>query len=86
MKARFLYGLILGLLLPAIAYLLTNYTHIIADMMPQKPLGLYVLALAGNMVGVWYLYRHNGEELGKGIVLATFLSMLFAVITKTVVI
>lgn len=76
-------GVILGLPFPIMAYTLTNYTDII---IPGKPSGLYVLALAVNMIGVWLAYRNERQELGKGIVLTTFLGMLLALFTKTVVI
>ncbi|MCL8000602.1 hypothetical protein M8994_20645 [Brucella sp. 21LCYQ03] len=69
-----------------IAHLLTKHSEIIAQLMPQKPLGLYVLALTGNIIAVWYCYRNDREQVGKGIVLVTFLGMLLAVITKTIVI
>lgn len=85
-KDNMLLGLILGAILPFIAHVLTTYTEIIAQLMPQKPLGLYVLALTGNMIAVWYCYRNDRQQLGKGIVLITFLGMLLAVITKMVVI
>ncbi len=85
-KNSMLLGLMFGALLPIVAYLFTSYTEIIAQLMPQKPLGLYVLALTGNMIAVWHCYRNDRQQLGKGIVLVTFLGMLLAVITKTVVI
>lgn len=79
-------GLLLGAILPVIAHVLTKHSEVVAQLMPQKPLGLYVLALTGNMIGVWYCYRNDRQQLGKGMVLVTFLGMLLAVITKTVVI
>ncbi len=85
-KNSMLLGLILGLILPIIAYLLTQYTEVVIKLIPQKPLALYVLALTGNMIAVWYCYRNDRQQLGKGFVLVTFLGMLLAVITKTVVI
>ncbi|MFD2743191.1 MULTISPECIES: hypothetical protein [Sphingobacterium] len=85
-KDSMLLGIVLGLILPIMAYVFTSYTDIIAQIMPRKPIGLYVLALTGNMIAVWYCYRNDCQQLGKGIVLVTFLSMLLAVITKTVMI
>ena len=81
----FVFGLLLGLVLPILAHVLTKNTHIVDDIMPQKPLGLYVLAVTGNMIGVWYTYSNQHQQIGMGVVLATFLSMLLAVVTKVVV-
>lgn len=82
----FLLGMLLGIIFPTIAYVLTNYTDAIRSIMPGKPAGLYILATAVNMVGVWIAYRKGRGELGKGVVLATFLAMLLAVFSKAVII
>lgn len=79
-------GILLGLPFPILAYVLTNYSDIIDTIMPTKPSGLYILAIAINMIGVWIAYRNGKDALGKGLVLTTFLGMLLAVFTKTVVI
>ena len=85
-KNNLVLGAVLGGLFPMLAYMLTNYSDIIHVFIPTKPAGLYILAIAINMVGVWIAYRNGKDSLGKGIVLTTFLAMLLAVFTKTVVI
>lgn len=85
-KNRIGLGVLLGLPLPIIAHILTNYSDLVSQLMPSKPSGLYILAGAFNLIGAWVAYRNEKEELGKGIVLITFLGMLLAVFTKTVVI
>lgn len=85
MKNSFYIGFFAGLAVCGIAYLLTNHTDIASRLMPSKPTGLYVIAVALNFVGVWAAYRNSYDQIGKGLVFVTFIGLLFAVFTKTIV-
>lgn len=86
MRNSFYFGFAIGLVVCAIAYVLTNHTDLANRLMPSKPGGLYVIAVALNFVGVWAAYRNGYDRIGKGLVFVTFIGLLLAVFTKTIVI
>lgn len=71
-------GVLIGLFAPALAYILTNYTSFAQQLFPTKPFVFYVLAAAVNLVLVRIFYRKQAmqENLGKGVMISTFLGML----------
>ncbi len=84
MKNNFLFGVILGLICPLVAFLLMRYTQVQAQLFPDKPTGLYVIAAAINLVGCWISYKKEKDQIGNGLVLATFLGMMALVLTKNI--
>lgn len=80
MKDNLGVGVALGAICPLIAYLLTNFTEIATTAFPQKPIGVYVIAAAINLIAVRFIYRSGREATAKGIVLITFLAMVVMVV------
>ena len=77
-------GFVVGLICPLAAFLLMRYSNVQADLFPDKPAGLYVIAAAINLVGCWISYKKELDKFGNGLVLATFLGMLALVYTKNI--
>lgn len=73
-------GIVLGAICPLIAFLLTNFTEVAAVAFPQKPIGIYVIAAAINLIAVRFIYRRGQQATAKGMVLITFLAMLAMVV------
>lgn len=86
MKNSLSLGLALGIIFPVVAFLLMKYTDLQMQLFSDKPTGLYVIAAAINIVGCYVCYKKGLEKLGNGLILITFLSMLFLVFTKNITI
>lgn len=84
MKNSVLVGFLLGLIFPLLAFILMHYTSVQAQLFPDKPTGLYVIAAAVNLVGCWISYKKEMDKFGNGLVLATFLGMMLLVFTKNI--
>lgn len=71
-------GVALGLCGPLVAYLLTKFTGAATFISSDKPYVLYVVAAAVNLFLIRFFYKGSAprEQVAKGIVLATFGSML----------
>lgn len=80
MKDNIGVGIALGGILPLLAYVLTNFTDLTAGILTEKPLGIYVLAAAINLIAVRFIYRSGREATAKGIVLITFMAMIALVL------
>jgi len=74
------WGVIIGLLAPAIAHLLTLFTSW-AIVLGNKSLSLYVLAGLINLLLVRYFYRNGLEDSARGVILITFVSALLLILT-----
>jgi len=76
-------GIILGSLLPIIAFFITHYTDCRHMFAPQKQMGFYWLAAAINLIGLRFIYRAGYSNLAKAILFATFVcTVLFLFIYK----
>lgn len=80
MKDNLGIGVLLGAICPSIAYVLTNFTELTTTAFSQKPIAIYVIAAAINLVAVRFIYRSGREATAKGIVLITFLAMVAMVL------
>src|SRR5690606_11256565 len=80
MKDNLGIGVLLGAICPSIAYVLTNFTELTTTAFSQKPIAIYVIAAAINLVEVRFIYRSGREATAKGIVLITFLAMVAMVL------
>lgn len=69
-------GVVLGAFFPLVAYLLTNFTDLAIGLLTEKPISMYVLAAAINLIAVRFIYRSGREATVKGIVLITFIAMV----------
>jgi len=84
MKNSFLLGLILGIISPALAYYLTEYTELHLQLFPTKPAGFYVLAATINLVSAWIAHKKGFDKIATGLILSTFLGMLWLIFTKNI--
>jgi hypothetical protein len=79
LKNSILMGLLVGLLLPAVAWVLfgrLNPNTVILN----KPAIPYLIALGLNLFIVKLCFQRNADITGKGVMLATFASMLVMVL------
>lgn len=83
MKNTVFLGILLGVICPALAFVLTRYSNIPAQLFPDKPTALYILAAGVNLICCYICYKKDLEKTGNGFVLITFLGMLLMVVTKT---
>lgn len=75
-KKDFILGMVIGVIAPLASYLLTQYTSLQRDYFVEKPIAIYVLAAAINLIVVRFAYRAGKESLAKGVMLLTFLAMV----------
>lgn len=76
MKDSLLLGIAAGIILPLTAFLLQMYTNLQESLFVDKPIALYVIAAAINLIIVRFTYRAGKESFAKGIILITFIAML----------
>ncbi len=80
-KNSVLSGFLIGMLPPALAWLFFNviYTNVVILNKPTMP---YFIALGINLVIIRICNKKNTDDTGKGVMMATFLSMLLLFIFK----
>ncbi|WP_437919387.1 hypothetical protein [Sphingobacterium sp. LRF_L2] len=79
MKNNIIVGIVIGVLPPFFAYLLTAHTDFANELFPTKPFILYVLAAAINLILIRVFYKKTAEgkeKIAQGIVMVTFVGML----------
>ncbi len=75
LKNSILTGLLIGLLLPAAAWVL--FARLYPDtVILNKPAIPYLVAIGLNLFVVKLCFQRNADNTGKGVMLATFASML----------
>ncbi|MCI0921865.1 hypothetical protein [Sphingobacterium rhinopitheci] len=79
MKNSLPLGVLIGLFFPLVAYLLTVYTEVQAAYFVEKPIAIYVMAAVINLGIFRFSYRAGKDVFAKGILMITFLAMLFLV-------
>ena len=82
MKNNLFLGVFLGLIFPLLAQLTVLYTHVQTSLFAHKPIAIYVIAAALNLIGVRFLYRGGKEKTANGVILATFLAMIVLIILQ----
>jgi heme/copper-type cytochrome/quinol oxidase subunit 4 len=80
-RDHFLFGVVIGVILPLIAYLLTTYTGLQQTVADGKPAALYLLAGLGNLLLLRYFYKNGQELTAKGMMLTTFIGIITLVYT-----
>jgi len=80
-RNHFLFGLVIGGILPLTAYLLTTYTGLQQTVAEGKPAALYLLAGLGNLLLLRYFYKKGHERTAKGMMLTTFTGIITLVYT-----
>jgi len=79
-KDSLLAGVVIGALAPLVAYLVMTFTTLQQSFFPDKPIAFYVLAVVINLIIVRFGYRAGKVSQSKGVVLITFLAMLFLIV------
>lgn len=82
MKNSILIGLLLGFAAPLLSFLLTYYTTLQQSIAPNKPIVLFVIAGAINLILMRIVYKKGFDNVGKGIMLMTFLGLLAVLYTQ----
>lgn len=86
MKNNIWLGLLLGLIFPLLAFVLSRYTSL-TDLLPAGKEGVpYIVAAAVNLIAVRFLYRRKPQmdNVAKGVMLITFLAMLAFLYTQKI--
>ncbi|MFC3200021.1 hypothetical protein ACFOET_20540 [Parapedobacter deserti] len=81
-KNSFLFGSIIGLLAPSIAYFIMLLTPPLAITIGVRPLGLYAVSALINLLLVRFFYRNTLEKSAHGVVLITFAAALWLIFTQ----
>lgn len=76
MKNSLIQGVLIGTIAPLIAFLLTAYTDLETMLSPDKPIFLYVIAAAVNLIATRILFKKGFDATGRGVVLITFTGVL----------
>ncbi|GGH11474.1 hypothetical protein FAZ19_00475 [Sphingobacterium alkalisoli] len=79
MRNSLIQGLLIGAIAPLIAFLLTVYTDLEIVLSSDKPIFLYVVAAAVNLIMTRILFKRGYETTGRGVVLITFIGALLLV-------
>lgn len=65
------FGILLGMIFPAIAFLLVKFD--VGNLINNKPFALYAVVAMLNLLIMRYFYRSGLTKTGQGIILITFL-------------
>jgi len=77
-------GLGIGIAFPLLAFLLVRFTDIELHFLPEKPMATYTIAVLINLIFLRFAYRSGNDQVGKGIIIMTFLAMILYLITHKV--
>jgi hypothetical protein len=77
-------GLGMGFIFPLSVYLLLSMTDLERYFLPEKPMALYAIAVLGNLICLRIAYRAGRDQIGKGIIIMTFLVMVLYLATHKV--
>ena len=75
-KNSLLAGVLIGVIAPVLAYIISTYTTVQQSLFSDKPIAFYVIAAVINLIIVRFSFRAGQDKFAKGIVLITFLAML----------
>ena len=79
LKNSILMGMLIGLLLPAVAWVLFARLYPTTVIL-NKPAIPYLIAIGLNLFMVKLCFKRHADNTGKGVMLATFASMLIMVL------
>lgn len=82
MKDSFWKGILVGSILPGLAYISTIYTTIQSSFIAEKPIAVYVIVAMINLIVVRFSFRAGKESFAKGIVLITFVAMILLLVVS----
>jgi sulfite exporter TauE/SafE len=81
-KNNLLLGMLYGLVPPAFAWLVFNYTLHNEAIIMDKPAAPYLLAIGLNLLLLRYYARNYLDKTSNGIMISTFVCMLLVFILK----
>ncbi|MDB5063527.1 MAG: hypothetical protein JWP67_3370 [Mucilaginibacter sp.] len=81
-KNNLLLGMLYGLVPPAFAWLVFNYTLHNEAIIMDKPAAPYLLAIGLNLLLLRYSARNYLDKTSNGIMISTFVCMLLVFILK----
>lgn len=79
MKNSLPIGLLLGVIFPFIAYILTKHTNLQTSFFLEKPIALYVIAAFINLIIFRFAYRAGKNAFAKGVLMMTFVAMILLI-------
>lgn len=79
MKNSLPLGVLIGVIFPLIAYFLTEHTSLQTSFFLEKPIAIYVMAAVVNLGIFRFSYRAGKDAFARGILLITFIAMLFLI-------
>jgi hypothetical protein len=82
-RDRFLAGLLLGVVSPAVAFFFVKVRGLDVELMGKKHL-LYIASVVINLLLLRYFFRHDRAETASGIIFSTFISALLFVILNRI--
>ena len=80
-KNNLFIGIIIALIAPLIAYLFTEFTTL-GVRFANKPLALYGIAGAVNLLIARYFYKQRASKTGGGLIAVTFVALLLLLFLK----
>lgn len=76
MKNSLLMGVLLGAIVPILAFVLTRYTGLQSSFFSDKPIAIYVIAAVINLMLFRFSYRAGKDVFARGVLLITFVAMI----------
>lgn len=80
-KNHLLVGVVIGAVAPIIAYLFAEYTAL-NERFADKPLTVYMIAGAVNLLLLRYFYKRGVSQTAGGIMAITFLGIILLLVFK----
>lgn len=80
-KNNFYLGIVIGAVLPAVAWVLFNYCYKNLVLM-HKPAIPYLVAVAINLLLIRFFHHAQADKTSRGIMLITFIFLIFIFLIK----
>lgn len=75
-KNNIVLGLVAGMILPGVAWLVFGFLLKNKAAVFNKPAIPYLVAIAVNLFIIKYLFRKGDDQTGMGVILSTFVAMI----------
>lgn len=73
--------MLLGLILPLLAWVFSD-VFFQREIIPGKPGAPYLIAVAINLIIIKFTYKANADKAGIGLLIVTFIAVLFTFMFK----
>jgi len=80
-KNSLIVGILIGLIFPAVAWVVSWYLRNAIDII-NRPALPYLVAIALNLIALRFLQKKELDQTGRGLMLATFVVMILVFIFK----